>query len=514
MSSGKKVSTNFAVFIISFLVFTTIVVFAVMLFLSYENMHNNLIISNKDSTELITMDIVKDCMKLTEGKDFVFTLENDGSDSDDYRYSTLITMFVDSEIYRRNGSIYIVDEDGMIYCRNQLVGDGNNQIQAEKGDNGRYYIIDDAAMGLVRQAADGQMYGSDDSGNGFVMSMRCIRISNTDYYCLVKCAAATSKVTQEYISVIMLPAIIAMLIAISLYVAFVWMSLEPVKEISNVISKVADGDFKARVNPKYTNEDEGVGFTLSSEFSQMGSTVNNMIESLENQEKDRELFISSIAHDIRTPLTSINGFVTAMLDGTIPPSDRDRYLNLIKQETDRIRRLVVSMTEASSLAHLNPELVEAFNTSDMIRDIIDNLESQLKDKDIRIVTSLDPGPNNIAYGDAEQLCRVLVNIISNSIKFTPTGGTIKVSTDGKPREGRIDITIEDSGPGIEEDKRKRIFESFYKGDPSRKVEGFGLGLYICKQILAAHGQTITCSESGELGGARFDFSFAMPPKES
>ena len=281
------------------------------------------------------------------------------------------------------------------------------------------------------------------------------------------------------------------------------------KEISNGISKVADGDLKARVNPKYTNEDDGIGFILSSEFSQMGSTVNNMIESLENQEKDREIFISSIAHDIRTPLTSINGFVTAMLDGTIPPESRDKYLNLIKQETDRIRRLVVSMTEASSLAHLNPELVEPFNTTDMIRDIIDNLESQLRDKNIKLIASLDPGPDNIAYGDAEQLCRVIVNIISNAITFTPEGGTIKVTTDGKPREKVINITIEDSGPGIEENKRKRIFESFYKADASRKVEGFGLGLYICKQILAAHGQSISCTESTDLGGARFDFTFEL-----
>ncbi len=511
MSSGKKVSTNFAAFIIAFLVFTTIVVFAVMLFLSYENMHNSLIISNKDSTELITMDIVSDCINLSDGQPFTFTLDDDGSK--DFVISGMIIKFIDSEIYRRNGSIYIVDQDGMILCRNQLIGDGIDQIKADKRDNGRYYISDAGVIDLIKQAADGDMSGMDDSVTSYISSVRCIRIPSTDYYCVVKCVSGTDSVKSEYISIILLPAIIAMLIAIVLYVAFVWLSLEPIKEISDVISKVAEGDFKARVNPKYTNEDDGTGFTLSSEFSQMGSTVNNMIESLENQEKDRELFISSIAHDIRTPLTSINGFVTAMLDGTIPPSGRDRYLNLIKQETDRIRRLVVSMTEASSLAHLNPELVEPFDLTDMIRDIVDNLESQLHDKDIKLITSLDPGPDSTAYGDAEQLCRVLVNIISNSIKFTPAGGVIKVTTDSKPREGIINITIEDSGPGIEENKRKRIFESFYKGDPSRKQEGFGLGLYICKQILAAHGQTITCTESGEFGGARFDFSFGMPPKE-
>jgi signal transduction histidine kinase len=253
--------------------------------------------------------------------------------------------------------------------------------------------------------------------------------------------------------------------------------------------------------------------TLSSDLTEMARDVNSMIEVLENQENDRAIFISRIAHDIRTPLTSINGFVTAMMDGTIPPSNYEKYLNLIKQETDRIRRLVVSMTEASSLAHLNPELVEAFNTSDMIKDIVENLESQLNDKNIKIITSLEPAPNNIAYGDAEQLCRVIMNIITNSIKFTPKGGTIKVSTYSKPRDGIINITIEDSGPGIEEDKRKRIFESFYKGDASRKQEGFGLGLYICKQILIGHGQSITLDESADLGGANFIFTLPLPPED-
>ncbi|MBR2524504.1 MAG: HAMP domain-containing histidine kinase [Clostridiales bacterium] len=512
MSSGKKVSTNFATFIITFLVFSTVVVFAVMLFLTYENMHNNLIINNKDEAELMTMDFVSDCVTLIDGKPFRFTLDNDSPDPFSFETSKTIMRFVDSGIYRRNGSIYLVDEDGMILCRNQLIGDGAGQIKANRRDNGRYYLAEGRALDLLSQAKTGEMSGYDDYSSEVISSVRCIEIPGTEYFCVVMRIADPTTVNSEYFSVILLPAIIAILVAISLYVVFVWMSLEPVKEISKVISRVAEGDLKARVNPKYTDEDEA-GFRLSSEFSQMGSTVNNMIESLENQEKDRELFISSIAHDIRTPLTSINGFVTAMLDGTIPPSGRDRYLNLIKQETDRIRKLVVSMTEASSLAHLNPELVEAFNLTDMIKDIIDNLESQLKDKNIRIVTSLDPGPENIAYGDAEQLCRVLVNIISNAIKFTPVGGIIKVTTDSKPRERKINISIEDSGPGIEESKRKRIFESFYKADASRKVEGFGLGLYICKQILAAHGQTITCDESGELGGARFDFAFGMPPKE-
>ena len=306
---------------------------------------------------------------------------------------------------------------------------------------------------------------------------------------------------------------IAMVIAIVLYAVFVYLSLMPMKDISYAISRVAEGDFKVRVQQKYSEPENYSSFAVSSEFTEMGRTVNNMIESLENQEHDREIFISSIAHDIRTPLTSINGFVTAMLDGTIPPEKQPHYLELIKQQADRIRTLVTSMTEASSLSHVDPSMMEAFNINEMITDIVDNLEAQLAEKNIKVIKSLDPGPGIIAYGEAQQLCRVIINIITNAIKFTPSGGSIKVSTETDRRNNKIWISVEDSGAGVEESKRKRIFESFYKGDPSRKVEGFGLGLYICKQILAGHGQTIVCDEGTELGGAKFVFSFPTEPAD-
>lgn len=170
------------------------------------------------------------------------------------------------------------------------------------------------------------------------------------------------------------------------------------------------------------------------------------------------------------------------------------------------------MTEASSLSHPDPEMMEDFNVNDMIIDIIDNLEAQLTDKQIRVIKSLDPTPGVKAYGEAQQLCRVIINIITNAIKFTPTNGSIKVSTEADPKNRKIVISVEDSGAGVEESKRQRIFESFYQADPSRKSEGFGLGLYICKQILAGHDQTIICDESRELGGAKFVFSFPYPPE--
>lgn len=509
---GRKISANFAVFIITFLVFTTLVVFAVLLFLSYENMYNNLVVEVITGTDSVAGNLSSDISSLTsmQAGEFRYTMDNDGSDN--FKNSRLVDRFVNSEIYRGRGSIYLVDNEGRIFSRNSRESDSSDSIAVKQGTGRNTYVAEQHILDMIKVAEKDGRAGDSSKSPRNVSSISCVKIKGTPYFCLVKNSETTVETFSEYINVIFIPAMIAMVIAIILYAVFVYLSLMPIKDISRAIASVAEGDFSVRVSPRFSEPEDYSSFAVSSEFTEMGMTVNNMIESLENAERDREMFISSIAHDIRTPLTSINGFVTAMTDGTIPPEKHDHYLNLIKQQSDRIRTLVTQMTEASSLSHVDPKMMEEFNISDMINDIIDNLEAQLSNKDITIIKSLDPGPGITAYGEAQQLCRVIINIITNAIKFTPQGGSIKVTTTSEPRSRRIMIQVEDSGAGVEESKRKRIFESFYKADPSRKVEGFGLGLYICKQILAAHGQTISCEDGTELGGARFVFYFPFPPE--
>ncbi len=510
---GKRFSSNFAVFIISFLVFTTIVVFAVLLFLSYENMYNRLVTSVATGTDKTAFSIAEDIRAVIspEPKSFVYTMDNDGSDN--FSNSRIVDRLINSQMYRDYGSIYLVDSEGRVYCRSYYLESTDDILPTVTLDGGKTYITDEAALELISATGrdDGNLVQTKNAQ--VVTAMSCYPVQDTPYYCIVHNYETTYGTREEYLYVIFLPAMIAMVIAIVLYAVFVYMSLVPIKAISNAISRVAEGDLTVRVPRRYAEPEDYTNFSVSSEFNDMGKTVNNMIESLEHQERDREMFISSIAHDIRTPLTSINGFVTAMLDGTIPPEKTDHYLELIKQQVGRIRTLVTQMTEASSLSHVDTSMMESFNISDMINDIVDNLEAQLTDKNIQVIRSLDPGPDIDAYGEAQQLCRVIINIVTNAIKFTPQGGIIKISTLSDKKQRKIWISVEDSGAGVEESKRTRIFESFFKADPSRKVEGFGLGLYICKQILAGHGQTITCEEGTELGGAKFLFSFPFPPEE-
>ncbi len=510
---GKRFSSNFAVFIISFLVFTTIVVFAVLLFLSYENMYNTLVAEVAIGTDNAAFSLSEDIRSVIapDPKGFVYTLDNDGSVN--FSNSRMVERLINSQMFRESGAIYLVDIEGRVYCRSYYTTETNDILPTVTVDGGKTYISDEDALSLIKDISLGLDNNFQTKNAQVVTAMSCYKIPDTEYYCLVHNYETTFSTRDEYLHLIFFPAMIALVISIILYAVFVYMSLVPIKAISQAISKVAEGDLTVRVPRRYAEPEDYTNFSVSSEFSDMGKTVNNMIESLENQEKDREMFISSIAHDIRTPLTSINGFVTAMLDGTIPPEKTDHYLEQIKHQVGRIRTLVTQMTEASSLSHADTSMMESFNISDMINDIVENLEAQLTDKNITVIKSLDPGPGIDAYGEAQQLCRVIINIVTNAIKFTPAGGKIKITTLSDKRQRKIWISVEDSGAGVEESKRTRIFESFFQADPSRKVEGFGLGLYICKQILAGHEQTITCEEGTELGGAKFVFSFPFPPEE-
>jgi len=509
---NKKVSANFAVFIISFLIFTTVLVFALLLFLSYENMYNTQVSDTIESTDLAARSLATDIRSvIPESGGFVFTRDNDGTGN--LERTMTISKFVNSGFYKASDEVLICDAEGTVYMSNMDSIADSSLIDVSYDNKTKYSITDKEGLKMLADAVDKGNSGISRTDTKKIESVCCENIRGTDYYVIVSTQVSTSDVMENYKSLVVEPAIIALLASIVLYAMFMWLSLRPVRNISTVIQKVSEGDYTARVDEAYTNSDSFLNFTVTSEFTEMGNTVNNMIESLQNQEKDREIFISSVAHDIRTPLTSINGFVTAMLDGTIGDNERPKYLEIIKMQVGKIKSLVTSMTEASSLSHVSPEMMEEFNVNEMLGDITDDLESLFDQKNITLVKSLDPGPQIIAYGETMELGRVVSNIVTNAIKFTPVGGTIKISTETDRKERKIWISVDDSGPGIPADKRQRIFESFYKGDPSRKQEGFGLGLYICKQILMGHRQTIVCEESTELGGAKFVFSFPYPPEE-
>lgn len=492
IDKNRNINTSFGLFLTSFLIIGTVMIFAVLVFLSYQN---NITAIQEDNI-LFTDKICGAVGSDIKAYDYI----RSNGDLSDESFDILVRFELRSSKYSDVNWIYVTDNSGnILYSKDDASG----------------ILDEDYLMCLEHARAEDPNFEGKVStltSEDRLVSTSAVVIPDTDYCVIVSNVADPSEAMDHFKTLTLLPAAVALLTAIALFVGFTQLMIRPMRDISKVMSRAGEGDFSARVDKKYTNYDDMNSIVISADLQDMARNVNEMIEKLENQEHDRNIFISSVAHDIRTPLTSINGFITAMMDGTIPADQYEKYMTLIKQEVDRIRKLIVSMTEASSLSHIDPELMEAFDLRDVVTDVIQNLEPQLHEKNIT-ATAVLPEGDLMVYGEAQQLCRVIVNIISNAIKFTPVDGQIRVSASRDDKDRKMMISIEDSGPGVEKEKRNRVFESFYKTDPSRKQEGFGLGLYICKQILQGHGQTIVLGESADLGGADFVFSFPYPPEQ-
>ena len=486
----RTVSSDFAVFLNTFLIISTLIVFAVLVFISYQNIKVEYTNNVMESSASACADAANDYLLICESYDAP-------EDRD-----RLIGIYLRSNLISDNGSVYIVDSNGSIKYSNGVFNHDN------------VTSITKSAVNSVISMGDGLYQDYVELTGTSSQIVSAMNIQDTGLYSVVITDFNISNYSSEYLSIILYPVLVSMIAAIALFIGFTGLTIRPLRSITRTVSKVAAGNLSARIDEKYTTYGDSTGMlTLSSDLTDMARNINYMIETLENQEKDRSVFISSVAHDIRTPLTSINGFVTAMMDGTIPPEMYEKYMLRIKAEVDKIRSLVVSMTEASSLSHVDPELMEAFDLKDAVEDLVSELEPQLAAKEITCEVRINESVSTMVYGEAQMLCRVLLNIVTNAIKFTPEGGKIIISSPMIRNKKRV-IMVEDSGPGVEPEKRNRVFESFYKTDPSRKQEGFGLGLYICKQILSGHGQSIRLTESRELGGALFTFTSPTPPSKS
>lgn len=291
--------------------------------------------------------------------------------------------------------------------------------------------------------------------------------------------------------------------------------VRPLRELTDMASKVAKGDLSVRVPDQFADEDaEAYMLSVQDEMTVLRRTFNTMVEKLDHMNTDRRDMLSSISHDLRTPLTSIQGFVTGMLEGAIPPERYPRYLGIVQQESARMANLVNQMHEMVMLDSnaIQYNFVE-LDLQQLVTGVITSLEPQLAEKRLTVQTNFtrdrDDRKKLTVIGDEQQLQRVFSNLIFNAIKFTPDGGVIAVSTVRPLHSQMVVVSVEDSGTGLNDDELNLVFNRFYKSDRSRTGhQGSGLGLYITRQILNAHGQHITAGKSS-MGGAKFTFTLQL-----
>ncbi|WP_339149446.1 MULTISPECIES: HAMP domain-containing sensor histidine kinase [unclassified Sutcliffiella] len=273
----------------------------------------------------------------------------------------------------------------------------------------------------------------------------------------------------------------------------------PLRELNENVLEFAKGDFSREVT-----------INRKDEIGQLGESVNYMAKELAGMEQVRRDFVANVSHDLRSPLTSIKGFLVAIQDGTIPEHRREHYLTIMRDETDRLIKLVNDLLDMTQLESNQMTLTpEAYNISEQLRRVIAKMEPNLTKQRIEI-EFFEPGEELEVLADADRMEQVLINLIQNGIHFSPKGSRLEVIL--TERDRKAFITIKDYGKGISEVDLPFIWQRFFKVDKARSSKmGAGIGLSIVKHILDQH--EVAVSVDSTLGkGTTFTFSLPLAKK--
>ena len=276
----------------------------------------------------------------------------------------------------------------------------------------------------------------------------------------------------------------------------------PLRRITKAARSYAKGDFSATIDVHRNDE---MGY--------LANTLNYMSHELNTLEEDQRKFVSNVSHDFRSPLTSIKGYVEAMIDGTIPFEIQEKYLNIILFETERLNKLTKSLLDLNQFGRHGMMLdISDFDLNQMIRMTLQTFEGTCSKKGITFEVILT-GQKLLVTGDMSKIQQVLYNLIDNAIKFSHNDSSICIETSLKNE--KVFVSVKDYGIGIPSDSVKKIWERFYKTDLSRGKDkkGTGLGLSIVKEIIQAHNEHINCI-STEGVGTEFIFTLPVSKKES
>ncbi len=311
--------------------------------------------------------------------------------------------------------------------------------------------------------------------------------------------AATTMILNRISNIFLTASLFVVLISVLAVSAFARRESRPLRDMARTANAFGHGNLEARVRL----EDD-----YSEEMEELAIAFNNMASSLQKSEYQRQEFVANVSHELKTPMTTISGYVDGILDGTIPSHRRDYYLQIVSDETKRLSRLVRSMLDISQLQKeegIPEEKKMHFDLEECLGSVLITFEKKINDKHLDVEVEMPEHPV-YTFASRDSITQVIYNLIDNAVKFCPEGKTLGL----KIQEGNTKayVSISNQGDTIPAEELPLVFDRFHKLDKSRSQnrDGWGLGLYIVKTIVCSHGEDISVSSKD----GKTEFTFTMP----
>jgi histidine kinase len=278
--------------------------------------------------------------------------------------------------------------------------------------------------------------------------------------------------------------------------------VEPVRRMMDASRRIADGHYEERVSVRGSPPPEDMD-----ELDQLAVAFNQMADRLERTESLRRQLIGDVAHELRTPLSTIKGSLEGLIDGVLAP-DEENLLQL-HREAERLQRLVADLQELSRVEARAFELKpQSTAVSELIARAAERLGRQFEDKGVRLETEVMPDLPAV-MADEDRIGQVLVNLLGNALQYTPAGRSVRIRA--RRAESEVQFEVEDEGIGIPPEHLPHVFTRFYRVDPSRSRAGggSGIGLTIARHLVEGHGGRIWAESPGAGQGSRFTFTLPV-----
>ena len=308
----------------------------------------------------------------------------------------------------------------------------------------------------------------------------------------------TSVIMTKISNIFMMVSLLVMAVCFVVMLITVKRQSDPLRQMAGIARSFGHGDLDARVR---------LSDSYPEEVEDLALAFNNMAQELQKSEYQRKEFVANVSHELKTPMTTISGYIDGILDGTIPADRSRHYLQIVSDETKRLSRLVRSMLDISRLQQDSvPEDKKVhFDMEETLGQVLITFEKKITDKKLDVAVDMPEHPV-FTYASQDMVTQVVYNLIDNAVKFCPEGGTLGLTI--KEGGNKIYISVSNEGETIPPEELPLVFDRFHKTDKSRSQnrDGWGLGLYIVKTIVCSHGENISVSSRD----GKTEFTFTMP----